>query len=416
MNENVALLISIKPGLSNRIQFKLAFAESACIYNALLVNHPSPALKPISVITSLIIVCSLLFTMSVRAGSSVIDLKQAAGIDQLVPKLKDHRVVLIGETHTEYAHHLNQLEIIRQLYAFNPELVIGLEFFQRPFQSVLDDYVEGRIDEKAFIRDSEYLKRWGFDYRLYRPIFDFARENQIPMIALNMDREITGLISQNGIESLSEEQKNRLPPDIDYSDQDYRDRLRSIFFEHAHASEEGFDNFIEVQLVWDETMAHRASEYLQAHPEASMVILAGSGHILYGSGIPRRLQRRLPDASLATIINLSEVSSVDSSMADYALLPDPVPLPPSGKLGVLIDTESNTVKVKEFVEDSHAHAAGLRRKDVITGIGDIDINDYYDLVLTLMNTEAGDTIEVEVERKRFFGGTKTIRFEVELVQ
>lgn len=373
-------------------------------------------MKPRSVVTAFLVILSLQLSHSVSAESSVIDLSQIAGIDQLIPKLKNHRVVLIGETHTEYAHHLNQLEIIRQLHDSNPQLVIGLEFFQRPFQSVLDDYVDGKIDEKSFIRDSEYLQRWGFDYRLYRPIFDFARNNRIPMVALNMDREITGLISQNGIDSLSEDQKNRLPPEIDFSDQDYRDRLRSIYFEHPHAEEEGFDHFVEVQLVWDETMAYQASEYLKAHPEASMVLLAGSGHILYGSGIPQRLQRRLPEESLASVINLSEVSSLSSSMADYILLPDPEPLTPSGKLGVLIDTESNTVKVKEFVENSHAHAAGLRRKDIITGVGDIKIDDYYDLVLTLMNTEAGEKIEIEVARKRFFGGLKTLRFEVELVE
>jgi len=39
-------------------------------------------------------------------------------------------------------------------------------------------------------------------------------------------------------------------------------------------------------------MAERAADYLQRNPKRRMVVLAGSGHLMYGQGIPKRLLRR----------------------------------------------------------------------------------------------------------------------------
>ena len=35
-----------------------------------------------------------------------------------------------------------------------------MEFFQQPFQPALDDYIAGKIDEKEFLKKSEYYLRW----------------------------------------------------------------------------------------------------------------------------------------------------------------------------------------------------------------------------------------------------------------
>ena len=63
-----------------------------------------------------------------------------------------------------------------------------MEMFQRPFQKVLDDYIGGKIDEAEFLKGTEYFKRWGFDYQLYRPILLFARSEKIPVVALKSSR------------------------------------------------------------------------------------------------------------------------------------------------------------------------------------------------------------------------------------
>ena len=93
-----------------------------------------------------------------------------------------------------------------------PRLAIGVEFVQQPFQEVLDDFVQQRIDERDFLRRSEYFTRWGFDYRLYAPLLRFARNNAIPVVALNVPGEITSKVARDGVAALSDEERQWVRP------------------------------------------------------------------------------------------------------------------------------------------------------------------------------------------------------------
>ena len=117
-----------------------------------------------------------------------IDLDATLSLDRFITQLATKRVVFVGETHYRYDHHLKQLEIIRRLHQVDSNLVIGVEYFQQSFQPQLDDYITGRTTEKEFLRATEYYQGWGWDYRLYAPIFRFAREQRIPVRALNVPR------------------------------------------------------------------------------------------------------------------------------------------------------------------------------------------------------------------------------------
>src|ERR1051326_695007 len=106
--------------------------------------------------------------------------------DAVMSQLADKRVVFIGEDHERYGQHLSQLEIIRRLHMQAPgHWTIGIEYFQRSFQPYLDDYIAGTISEREFLIKTEYFERWGYDYRTGDVIIQYAREEHIPIIALN---------------------------------------------------------------------------------------------------------------------------------------------------------------------------------------------------------------------------------------
>ena len=46
----------------------------------------------------------------------------------------------------------------------------------------------GKLTDEAFLKASEWRQVWGYDAALYMPLFQFARLNRIPMIALNVER------------------------------------------------------------------------------------------------------------------------------------------------------------------------------------------------------------------------------------
>ena len=341
-----------------------------------------------------------------------LDLNAFSTIEQLVPGLSGKRVVFVGEQHTRYDHHLTQLEIIRRLHGQNPDLAIGMEAFQQPFQWALDDYVSGAMDEQEMLRATEYFQRWRMDYRLYAPILRYAREHGLPVVALNLPTELTREVGRNGLDAISPEARARLPAEIDRSDAAYEQRVREIFAHHPNDSGQPFEYFLEVQLLWDEGMAERAAGFLEANPGHQLVVLAGNGHIAWGSAIPGRLTRRMPVAS-ATIIN-DWHGTIGPGLADYLLLPEKQSLPPAGKIGALLEEEDDAVIVESCFSDSPCDAAGIRRGDRITSIDDAVISRLADLRLALWNRQPGDTIRVGILRPRLLLKDRTMAHEITL--
>lgn len=348
-----------------------------------------------------------------KPSTAVLDLSALLDFSQLVERVAERQVVYVGEAHDRYQHHLNQLSIIRSLHARHPDLAIGLEFFFQPFQSVLDRYVAGEIDEVDLLRESEYFDRWRFDYRLYRPILRYAREQKIPLVALNLEREITDQVGKSGMESLSEEQRQRLPREILRDNSDYRKRMQEIFDLHPHTQSGDFERFLDVQLLWDEGMAERASRWFRDNPDGHMVILSGVGHVAGRLGIPDRLARRVPVTD-AVVLNADAVDELTSDMGDYLILAETAPLPPAGKLGVLLDTDESPPRVSGFGETSGAEAAGVVKGDRLIAIDGTPVSTYADVRVALLDKEPGESVRLEVEREVIIIGTLRRSFDVTL--
>ncbi|MDX1486724.1 MAG: ChaN family lipoprotein [Acidiferrobacterales bacterium] len=351
------------------------------------------------------------FAKAVRAA----DLKALPPLSAIIPRLAEKQVVFVGETHDQFAHHLAQLEIIRGLHAIHDELVIGLEFFQVPFQQALDTYIAGRSTEEQLLKQTEYFERWRFDYRLYRPILRYAREHSIPLIALNIPSEISRKVARSGIESLSADEQAQIPQEIDRSDQAYRERLRAVFETHRErgAAPGSFDHFVDSQLLWDEGMAETAAKYLRAHPGRHMVILAGSGHLLYGSGIPGRLLRRV---SVASVIVINAGAGVtDPQMADFLLFPAETTLPPAGLLGVFLQQKNGSVVIDDVTADGAAERAGLQKGDLLLALDGTQMSSVADVKIALLDKRAGEQVRVRVKRGQASASAQLIEVDIALM-
>lgn len=346
-------------------------------------------------------------------ATPALNLKQSFDLGSIMPVLADKRVVFVGEIHNRYEHHLTQLEIIRQLHAIHPHVAIAMEAFQQPFQRYLDAYVAGELSERELLRDSEYYQRWRFDFRHYAPILRFAREHRLPVIALNLPAELTKKAGRVGIEGLSAADKAALPEHIDRSDAAYEARLRDVFDQHPHREDQSFDKFLDVQLLWDEGMAERAADYLKAHPQDVLVVLAGRGHLAYGSGIPQRLVRRLP-VDTAIVLNSWDSGDLHPDLADFLLLPEQQVLPAAGKMGLTINDENGVLEVLSCKRNSPCAAHGIKRGDVIATIDAEPVASVADLRLMMWDKKPGDRLSVEIHRKRWFSGIKEMSIELEL--
>lgn len=253
----------------------------------------------------------------------------AASRSQILRELGKADVVYLGETHDSLEDHQAQLAIIQQLMAQNGKVAIALEMFQRPFQKAIDDYLAGQITETQLVAQTEYNERWGFPWEYYAPILRFAKENNLPVLATNTATEVTRKVARSGLEVLSPEDRQYIPPfsEIRTDNAKYRQMLLDVFSQHQaedHGNSNGFERFFLAQVLWDETMAEAISQSIVTNPDYQVVVLAGQGHIVYGHGIPIRVARRLnhrPLVQRSVLLNPAEelllLAPTDKPIADY---------------------------------------------------------------------------------------------------
>ncbi len=199
------------------------------------------------------------------------------------------------------------------------QVVIGLEMFRNDSQPDLDRWISGDLDEKRF--EEIFHDNWRYPWQVYRMIFEYARDHKIPMIGLNVPREITRQVSREGFKSLSQKQKEKLAEVSCIVDPEYMNYIRKAFGGHAHG-QLNFIYFCEAQLVWDSAMAVYSLDYLKQHPEAVVVILTGTGHAQKGA-VPRQIRAR---SNLPYAVILPEISgridpeTISKKDADYIML------------------------------------------------------------------------------------------------
>jgi uncharacterized iron-regulated protein len=228
--------------------------------------------------------------------------------------LAESRVVCFGEQHDSPQHHYAQSRALAELAArartAQRPLGVGFEMFQRPYQPALTGFVTGALPEEQFIVDSQYKERWGFDFALYRPLLETARDYHLDALALNAPKELSRKIGRSGLGSLDEGEKAQLP-ELDLTNPDHKSFFDSAMSEHPMPpGGPKLEDMYAAQVLWDETMAETASRWLeQASPNSQLVVIAGNGHC-HHSAIPARITRRtrVPVLSVTPVL-ASELSS-----------------------------------------------------------------------------------------------------------
>jgi uncharacterized iron-regulated protein len=332
-------------------------------------------------------------------------------MDRVINDVSEKQVIYIGERHDRFSHHMAQLRIIQGLDRLDRRLAIGMEMFQRPFQDVLDRYLDGQIDERTLLKESEYLKRWGYDYHLYRPIIEYCKEHGIPILALNLPAEISKKVARKGIESLSDEELEQVPGDLDWSNTVYETRLRRIFEEHPENEIKDFEDFYQAQVLWDETMAQNVHDYLSNNPDRQVVVLVGAGHVAFGDGIPSRTYRRGKYDQVIIIANVAG-DNLEQDMADFFLFSPVVQPPFSAKLGVILNDEDNKLVLKKVMQSSPAQKSGLKSGDLLLSFDGEPVKDISDLKLALLFKKEGDTAKIKIKRIKRFAHDKILELTV----
>lgn len=343
--------------------------------------------------------------------------------EELYDYLGAHRVIYVGESHDSVEDHTVQLKVLKNLYArFPGKVALGMEMLRTDGQETADKWWKGELDEKEVVRF--WNKQWGNTWPYYAEIMRFARDNKIPVVAMNRPKPPMPASHKMGMA----EEKTAEPakpvdtppePEIDYADPYYEEYI-SAFFAGHDAGPEIRKKFMKGQLLWDETMAQTGAEYLKKPENADkkLIVLAGGNHVRYGFGVPRRLFRRLPAAYTVLETHVLHFPEEKRDKLMEVNLPD-LPLPIADtvwmvnysdledkiiRLGIAIKDaeEGGGVLVADVFPESSAEKAGIKKDDVITGVDGVELKEMFDLTYELSKKTKGEKGKVELKR----GGEK----------
>ena len=306
---------------------------------------------------------------------------QRASGKEVLARATTAEIVLLGEQHDDEDHHRWQAQVLAGLHALRPDMVIGFEMFPRQVQPALERWVAGELTVPAFLAQTAWEEHWSFPIELYLPLFEFARINRIPMVALNVDAKLTRAIGDKGWDALPQREREGVGRAAPASEA-YRDFLFSVYGEHAHGGDarnsRAFQYFVEAQQNWDRAMAEalQARRISGAQGQPPLIVgIMGSGHLRDGFGVPHQL-RDLGVDRVVTLLPLSpdeDCHEIRPQLADavFALPKKPVPPVPPPRLGVqLEDAESGQggVRVLAVSAGSLADTSGLRAGDRLLAV------------------------------------------------
>jgi len=235
---------------------------------------------------------------SAEAGS-VFDTtsRSAVEIEELTGRLAKADVVLLGEEHTAMDQKILHARLVEGMAATGREIVLAMEFFQRSDDAVLEQWVEGEIDERELLEATGWYDRGGYRWEYYRPVMEVARAHGMTVVGANVPREIPRMVNRSGLDGLSEEQRAEIGVVSTDGSPQHRYLISRYFGDTVTMLPPGwFDNMYAAQCLWDVVMAR--SILAEVAPDTTVVLVVGSGHIAYDLGIPRRLDEERDAAGL----------------------------------------------------------------------------------------------------------------------
>lgn len=229
-------------------------------------------------------------------------------------------VLFFGEFHDNPIIHWLQFEATRDLAKSN-HLVLGAEMFEADNQSQLNDYLSGKINQKALDTVARLWNNYKTDYK---PLVDLAKENKLSFIATNVPRKYASLVYKNGfgaLDVLTDEEKRWMAPLPIAYDPNLPGYVKMLEMMGGH----GGDNLPKAQAIKDATMSYFISKNLQ--PNTLFIHYNGSYHSDNYDGINWYLKKTNPNLNIVTIASVSqkEVSELEKEnvgKADFIIVVD----------------------------------------------------------------------------------------------
>ncbi len=253
----------------------------------------------------------LAYHRSTAPSGSLYDARAGVVIDlaELTARLAEADIVVLGEEHTAMDQKLVQAQLIDGIAATGRRVVVALEFFQRGDNHALDRWVAGELDDRGLLEVTGWYDRSSYRWQYTRPVMQVARARGLAVVGANVPRDIPRTVNRQGLEGLSDDQRAEVGEIAVEGSPQHRYLVARYFGDTAAMLPPSwFANMYAAQCLWDVVMARSTLDVVA--DDTTVVLVAGSGHVAYGLGIPRRVADEraaagLPALSIVTICPVS---------------------------------------------------------------------------------------------------------------
>lgn len=273
---------------------------------------------------STLLITFLFVTISYGQEKQAYEIFDAKGnktsYEKIVKTAQKSRIVLFGELHDNPIVHWLQYEFTKDLFS-KKGLVLGAEMFETDNQNQLNNYLNGKINQKVLDSTARLWKNYITDYK---PLVDFAKDKKISFIATNIPRKYASMVYKKGLEELQtisfEEKKLMAPLPIEFDGElpGYKDMLK---MEGNHAG----DKMPKAQAIKDATMAYFILKNLKEN--YIFVHYNGTYHSDNFEGISWYIRERDPEISIMTIAtveqkDVKDLEKENHGKADFIIVVD----------------------------------------------------------------------------------------------
>ncbi len=365
-----------------------------------------------------------------------------AQVSHLRSALPGLDALLLGEIHTSRADHAWQLATLEAVRQRRLRLSLGLEMVPAARQAVLDRYSAGQINEEAFLNQVGWQEVWGHDPDLYLPLLRWARQQGVPLLALNAEPELVKRVRRQGLAAIPGAEREGIGTPVSAGPA-YRKRLEMAWRGHrvftapqpphgtpgipglptpvaqpgatdratsagarppasngpsgatratgvadaalSAAEASDLQRFLDSQLLRDRAMAERIGAAHHRDPGRLVVALIGRGHLEDGDGVPRQLA----DLGLERQLSLTRVPMPDGCG----------PPPARARLGAYLESDNGAVWVRRVAAGSAAEAAGLRPGDRILQLNGMAVDHAGQVIRGVRLQPDGVPLRLTIERE-----------------
>jgi uncharacterized iron-regulated protein len=164
---------------------------------------------------------------------------RAAGEKELLALAGGADYILLGEQHDNPADHRAQaafIDLIARKAPVRP--LIGLEMLPRRYYDFsLAAFSKGQIPLDSLPEALNWRNTWGYDFALYRPVFETVRRHELKACGLNLPEAVRRSVSRKGMSGLSEAEKGELPARVIPPRAAQLEKLQEVFRMHGSMRE-----------------------------------------------------------------------------------------------------------------------------------------------------------------------------------